>query len=809
MEYELYKNELYKKIAFSKTIKASFPEYAYYDFQSKKIVDFLNRKNIKLFSHQVLAIENILKGKDVVITTPTASGKSLIYILSFLEKLEKNPGKTAILVFPLVALARDQKNKIENLIREIGIKASVETYYGDTPKNKRMKIRKKPPNFLITTPDMLNVGILPYHHLWENFFRNLDMVVIDEVHVYRGVLGSHVANIIMRLNRISKLYTGEKPQYVCNSATVKNPIKFVSKFIEKEDLIEVSKSGTTSPEKDIYITEPISSKSLVSFIIQQLLNDISTILFIDSRKDLEILYLNVKKELKKKGLYNLVDKVKPYRSGYKQEEREAIEKGLANGDIKVVLSTSALEMGIDIGEIDCVVLKGFPGTLSAMWQRFGRAGRRNKKAYNYLITKLNALDQYYLKNPEEIFNRQVEEPIINPQNKYILKKHLFIAAIEKPIEFKEIDEIKKDVIKELLEENKLYFINGKFYPKKNVKPFFSIRSAGDTYDIIDIKKNEIIGNINQEYAFYEAFKDAIYIHLGNTYIVLDRDDIDKKIYAEERNINYYTTPVLETEVEILDILKLRKYKDIEIYYGEVNVKSTIVGYSSIEIETNQRIKDKIFDEFYQRNFSTKAFWFKIPDYYEKLIKKYCKEKRFEKILNIVRKKLDYTYYEVAESIIKSNKNFIEKFKILFNPANPNLKDKIDQKSLDFLQIHISKLEDDNIFIGSLHAVEHGMIGIYSIFAMNDRWDIGGMSTNFHYQTKSPTIFIYDGYEGGIGYSEVGFNNLESILMATYKNIKNCKCINGCPSCILSPKCGNANDHLDKLGSEVLLELLIQ
>ncbi len=805
-------DEFYKYIVFSKTIKATSPEYADYNFQSKKIIDFFNRKKLKLYSHQALAIENILKGKDVVITTPTASGKSLIYILSFLEKLEKYPEKTAILIFPLVALARDQKNKIEKLIKEIGVKASVETYYGDTSKNKRAQIRKKPPNLLITTPDMLNVGILPYHHLWEELFRNLDMVVIDEIHVYRGVLGSHVANVLMRLNRISKLYTGEKPQYICNSATVKNPFKFVSKFIEKEDLIEISKSGAPSPEKEIYLTQPISSKRLVSFIIHQLLNDISTILFIDSRKDLEILYLNVKKELQNRGLYIYIDKIKPYRSGYKQGQRETIENGLANGDIKVVLSTSALEMGIDIGEIDCVVLKGFPGTLSAMWQRFGRAGRRGKKAYNYLITKLDALDQYYLKNPEEIFNRQVEEPIINPQNKYILKKHLYMAAIEKPIDFKEVDENKKTVLKELLEElleeGMLYLREGKFYPNKNKKSFFSIRSAGETYDIIDIKENEIIGTINQEFAFYEAFKDAVYIHLGNTYKVLDRNDINKKVYVEETNINYYTTPILETEVEILNIIQSRTFKDIEIYYGDVNVKSSIIGCSSIEIESHSRIKDKIFDEVYQRNFNTKAFWFKIPSYYENLVKRYSKERRFEKILDIVRKKLDYTYYEVVENLIKSDKDVIKKLERLFNSTNPNLKDKLDQKSIDSLKIHISRLKDDNIFIGSLHAIEHGMIGIYSIFAMNDRWDIGGMSTNYHNQTESPTIFIYDGYEGGIGYSEVGFNNLEDILKATYKNIKNCTCIDGCPSCILSPKCGNANDTLDKVGSEVLLELLI-
>jgi Distinct helicase family with a unique C-terminal domain including a metal-binding cysteine cluster len=647
---------------------------------------------------------------------------------------------------------------------------------------------------------MLNQGILPNHWSWDKFFTNLEFVVIDEIHAYRGVLGSHVANIFRRLNRLANFYTGKEPLYICNSATIRNPSLFAEKLTGKKNFIEISKSGAPSPKKLIYITEPAPNHQLIELIIGFLKTGTSTIVFMDSRKDIEVIYLNIKKELEKRNLFHLMNKVKPYRSGYRQEERREIEKGLANGDITVVLSTSALEMGIDIGEIQCVVLKGFPGTLAAMWQRFGRAGRRGQTAYNYLITKQDALDQYYLKNPEDIFNRNVEEPIINPENKYILKKHLILSAKELPIHIRDIKTSEKEAVKELLEEKILYIDKDKIKSRKKIS--FSIRSAGDSYDIVDIKTNRSIGNLNQEYVFYEAFPNAVYIHSGETYKVINVDNDDKVVYVEKADLNYFTHPVLASETEIQSIEKSRKFKDIEIFYGSVNVRSMIIGYSKIEIESNKRINDVMFDDkkILERNFATKAVWFTIPDYYKGLIEKNTLENSQKTVLSLLGRKLENPVYEMVLNIVSNSKTLYRKLGEILKENDSNfIKNYLKNLSKTETEILTTEAErllnEKNIFIGALHGAEHGMIGIYSIFAMNDRWDIGGLSTNYHPQTEKASIFIYDGYEGGIGYAEVGFERLEDILKATYKNIKNCKCLNGCPSCILSPKCGNANEHL--------------
>jgi len=643
------------KKVYERLIPATKPEYKEFEFNSQKINNLIKENSIKLYSHQAEALEQILKGNDIIVTTPTASGKSLIYTLSILEKIDQNPDTTAILIFPLVALARDQKEKIENLIKMTKIKATVETYYGDTSNTERARIRSNPPNFLITTPDMLNQGILPNHWSWDKFFTNLEFVVVDEIHAYRGVLGSHVANIFRRLNRLANFYTGKEPLYICNSATIRNPSLFAEKLTGKKNFIEISKSGAPSPKKLIYIAEPASNYQLIEIIIEFLKTGTSTIVFIDSRKDIEVIYLNIRKELIKRKLFQLINKVKPYRSGYRQEERREIEKGLANGDITVVLSTSALEMGIDIGEIQCVVLKGFPGTLAAMWQRFGRAGRRGQTAYNYLITKQDALDQYYLKNPEDIFNRNVEEPIINPENKYILKKHLILSAKELPIHIRDIEPSEKEAVKELLEDKILYIDKDKIKSRKKIS--FSIRSAGDSYDIVDIKTNRSIGNLNQEYVFYEAFPNAVYIHSGETYKVVSVDNDDKVVYVEEADLNYFTQPVLSSETEIQSIEKSRKFKDIEIFYGSVNVRSMIIGYSKIEIESNKRINNVMFDDekILERNFATKAVWFTIPDYYESLIKKNTLENSQKTVLSLLERKLEKPVYEMVLNIVSNSK----------------------------------------------------------------------------------------------------------------------------------------------------------
>lgn len=795
------------EIVYKKVLEPKEAVYRDYKFDCKKLNEFLKNNSIKLYSHQVEGIKAVLEGKDVVITTPTASGKSMIYTLSILDQVCKNPSTKALLIFPLVALARDQESKIRSFIQRSGIKASVANYSGSTDKDERYRIKSSPPNFLITTPDMLSKGILPFHYTWEKFFEDLKFVVIDELHSYKGVLGSHVSNVIKRLNRIVKHYTGELPIYICNSATIKNPVDFAKKFVNKE-VIEINKSGAPSPKKIINISKPTSNEKLMHLLKEHLINDISTIVFIDSRKDVELFYKNMKIFLEKEGHEELVSKISPYRSGYNSKERQEIENKMATGKLKVLISTSALEMGIDIGNIDSVIVKGFPGTLASLWQRFGRSGRREKESINYYIAKNDVLDQYYVKNPKELFNRSVEEPVINPDNKYILKKHILVAAKEIPLKLKDLTDKEKEVVRDLLEERKLIFKNGKFYVNKSVNTDFNIRSTGESYDIVEVNQNKKIGDINQEYAFYEMYQDAVYLHGGSTYKVLQKDDTEKVIYVEEQYLNYYTTPILQTEIDILNIEKGRTFKDIKIYYGELNVKSSIVGYTKVDIEENKRIKDILFEEYIERNFITKGMWFTVEDYYENLVIERTKKEKESFILNRLKKILDEVSYKLIERVVKESKEPIKTLKEALSLEFLKSKRRVKKEDLHVIEDLENTLKGGrDIFIGSLHGIEHGMIGIYSIFAMNDRWDIGGMSTNFHNQTEKATIFIYDGFEGGIGYGEVGFERLEDILKATYKNIKNCKCISGCPSCILSPKCGNANEYLDKIGSIVLLELI--
>ncbi|PMP77238.1 MAG: DEAD/DEAH box helicase [Sulfurihydrogenibium sp.] len=794
------------EIIYRKVLEPVESVYGDYDFKCKKIKDFLKESGIRLYLHQAEGIKAVLEGKDIVVTTPTASGKSMIYTLSILETICQNPNTRAILIFPLVALARDQAEKIENFIQKAGLKATVKTYYGSTDKEERYKIRNNPPNFLITTPDMLSKGILPYHSFWQDLFYNLKFVVIDELHSYRGVLGSHVSNVIKRLNRIADHYTGELPQYICNSATIKNPKAFAEKFVGKE-FVEINKSGSPSPRKYIYITKPVSNEALIKLIKDHIERDIPTIVFIDSRKDVELLYKNIKLSFQKENKEELSKKVSPYRSGYNPEFREEIEKKMANGELKVLISTSALEMGIDIGNIDSVIVRGFPGTLASLWQRFGRAGRRNRDSINYFIPKNDVLDQFYVKNPEDLFNRSVEEPVINPNNKYILKNHVLVAAKELPLELKNLSSPEKEAVKELLEEGKLRFNNGKFYIKsKSINTDFNIRSTGDLYEIIDVKTQTTIGEMNQEYAFYEAFEKAVYIHGGVTYKVLGKNDEEKVIYVEESNLNYFTEPILQTEINIIKEEKQGSYKDIKLYYGEVNVRSLIVGYSTFDIEKHKKIKDVKFEKPLERNFITKGMWFTLENYYENLVMERTKKEKLSIFLREIQKLVDVGNYNLIKTILNKAKNQWQAVSSILNSFNVESLPKDKGRVLEDLKETFKNRDD--IFIGSIHGLEHGMIGIFSIFAMNDRWDIGGVSTNYHPQTEKATIFIYDGIEGGIGYAEVGYERLEDILKATYKNVKNCKCLNGCPSCILSPKCGNANEYLDKQGTQVLLELLL-
>ena len=482
-------------LVLEKVLPPQKPVFKEISFENPKINHFLKDRGFKLYSHQVEAIKKVKEDKNLVITTPTASGKSLIYILSIFERFYQNPYTAALVIFPLKALAQDQLNKIKEFALEIGLDISVEVYDGDTPQDKRRQIKTNPPNVLITTPDMLSAGILPYHYQWSSFFENLDFIVIDEVHSYRGILGSHVANIIRRLKRITEFYKSKKPVFITNSATIHNPSGFVSKLIG-EEVVEIGKSGAPSPKKVVQIFKKLPKTLVVEYITNNVIEDISTIVFTDSRKEAELLTLRVRERLKDKGRTDLIDTVSPYRSGYTPEERREIEFKTTTRNIRALISTSALEMGIDIGDLESCVILGYPGTLAQLWQRFGRAGRRDKTAFNVFIPGYNALDQYFVKNPDEIFNRAVEEPVINPKNKFILEKHIPAMAAELPLAVDDLSEDEKEVARKLYKEGILKFSRGKLYAKKQ-KPF-SIRSSGESFLIKEKASKRVVGDISEE-----------------------------------------------------------------------------------------------------------------------------------------------------------------------------------------------------------------------------------------------------------------------------------------------------------------------
>ncbi|NPA54457.1 MAG: DEAD/DEAH box helicase [Aquificae bacterium] len=803
------------RIVFSKTLPPKSPTFKIFNPENENLRKFLKRKNIQLYAHQVDGIQEVKKGNNIVITTPTASGKSLIYILSILDHLVKNPDTKAIVIFPLKALARDQYEKIQSLVLETKIPATVEVYDGDTPKEKRQEIKKNPPTFLITTPDMLNAGILPYHSSWSSFFENLDFIVLDEIHAYRGILGSHIANIIKRLKRIANYYKSKKPVFIMNSATIHNPADFASK-LTGEKVIEISKSGAPSPEREVQIFKGLRATETAELIANTVIEDISTIVFVDSRKEAEILSLRVKEVLRKKGREDLVDKVSPYRSGYTPQERREIEFKLLTKNILAVISTSALEMGIDIGDLESCILVGYPGTLAQVWQRFGRAGRRDKKAYNILLPKRNALDQYFVKNPEELFNRQMEEPIINPLNRYILKKHLPVMASELPIKISELSKEEKEVARELYKEKKLRFSNNKLYASR--QPPFSIRSAGESFSIVESVSGKIIGDISEDILIYEAHPGAVYLHNGEKYLVEHLDTESKVVYVVKSNVSYLTEPLRESFIEIIQIEDSKRQGSVELFKGKVKVKTTVVGYSMRDIEYDEKLKDEIFqpENFLTREFETVAFWWSMPSEWEEEIIRLNTKHNIRLLYEFLLKKVslytgDFVYRDVVfEKFLKFRKNFdIDDFSFALK-AVEGIVSRMGQKEKDEFKEYTKRIKErKNAFLGALHGVEHGLIGIYPLYAMNDRWDIGGLSTPFFPDTGRPTIFIYDGYEGGVGYSEVGFSRLKEMIESTYKTIAKCSCISGCPSCIFSPKCGNSNEYLDKTASIILSHKILK
>jgi DEAD/DEAH box helicase domain-containing protein len=713
--------------------KATLPQF---------IKNYLHKNNIKLYKHQCEAIDLLRGGKNVVITTPTASGKTLAFNIPIFEKLSQKKDATALYIYPAKALANDQLKSMKELEKYCGMNLNPEVYDGDTTPTKKRKIRKDS-RIIITNPYELH-NVLPWHHQWENFLSNLKFVVIDEAHQYRGVFGSNVAFLLRRFQRICNYY-GSNPQFILSTATLANPIEFSEKLTGLKFKL-ISEDGSPKGKKHFVFYNPyydgvgkttthVESQSLFQLFI---LNNLQTLCFTTSRKMAELIARRSKKEIGEID-DSLVNKISAYRAGYLAEDRRKIENNLKNGRLKGVTATNALELGINIGSLDSVIISGYPGTLMSIWQQAGRAGRGTADSLVTFVAFQNPLDQYFMKHPDVLFDKPHEHAIIDLSNFQIIKGHLMCAAKEMPVkpnmmkidfETDVCEHLKSLSDSRLIEKTKKGWVySGSEYPP------FKVNLGNISSEIFKVyHKGEVLETMDKRQAYTEAHQGAVLINQGETYIVREFNLAKNVIKVVKKDVNSHTSVQKDIDIKIFKEINKRTIGDLNVSFGELKVSESYSKYKVIEKSKVVSVRNLKMPPI---QFKTKGMWFTLP-----------------------------------ESIVEG------------------LKCAIDRKE---------------IFEGGIHGLEHAMIAIIPFHVMCDRFDIGGVSTPNHPDTKMATIFIYDGFEGGIGLTEKAFQLIEKITRMTYELVRDCTCEEGCPACIYSPKCGNDNKPLDKEGTLFILE----
>jgi len=704
-----------------------------------------------LYTHQAEAVNGIRAGKNVMVATASASGKTLCYNIAVAEALLADPGSRAIYLFPTKALAQDQLRALHKLFTPDLLQVEeLDTFDGDTPKGERAEIRKRA-RVILSNPDMLHVGILPNHQYWSRLLRHLKYVVVDEAHTYRGVFGSHVAGVLRRLRRLCRLY-GSNPQFICCSATIANPGEHAEQLVGLPFEV-VDHDGSPHGGKDfVFWNPPIideaksvrrSANSEATHLFTELVNqDIRTLTFARTRRLTELIYIYSKERLSEISI-GRPPKIMPYRAGYLPEERRQIERELFSGQLAGAVATNALELGINIGDLDATVLSGYPGTIASTWQQAGRSGRSQEQSMSFLVGLNNPLDQYFMRHPDSFFGKNFESALVNPGNPYILRAHLLCAAWECPLDssdeqiFGSAFTQERDMLAAqgiLRERNQRWYLSPAIaYPAQAV----NIRStSGKSFDVVDTSTDSLLETVEASVAFFQIHPGAIYLHQGESYLVKELDLNNRTAYAEPTDVNYYTLTKEIEDLHIVKVLDKKKVGKVNLYLGEVEVTNHVVGFKKKAQYTDEVIGEEPLD-LPPQTFATIGLWFDLSD---------------------------------------------------------GVESRLEETQLDFA--------------GGLHAVEHAAIGILPLFAMCDRNDIGGVSTPLHPDTGRPQVFIYDAYPGGIGITEKGFDIITELWQATLRTIEECPCQDGCPSCIQSPKCGNNNQPLDKTAARVLLEELL-
>jgi len=690
----------------------------------------------RLYAHQTQAIGLALRGENVVVVASTAGGKTLCYTIPVAEAIYQRPTSRAFLIFPTKALAQDQLRKLGSF--GAGKAFTADCYDGDTPQPQRRRLRREA-QVILTNPDMLHVGIMPYHQNWADFFRNLRYVILDEVHIYRGVFGSHTANVMRRLRRICGHY-GARPQFICCSATIGNPRELAEKLTGTPVQV-VDNDGSPRGRKLFLLWNPpllsrrdggrrspnVEAASLLAKLVRR---GVRNITFTVARKVAELILQYARQQLKDSD-GDLAQRVMSYRGGYLPAERREIERRLFEGDLLGVTSTTALELGVDVGALDGIILTGYPGSIASTWQQAGRAGRGQQESLAILVALDNAVDQYIVRTPDYLFEEKSEQALIDPHNRYILAAHLLCAAYELPLEaeddalFGDQMEPILDILAEaryVVKRGKWYWI-GEGYPAAQV----SIRSAsGEGYDILDESKdNALLGTVDSQSAFMMIHEGAIYLHRGESYLVRRLDLEQKVAYVRPSPAKYYTDPLTASEVRVLQEHEQKALPTTTASYGEVQVSERVTGYAKRRQFGEGTIGTEPLD-LPPQEFDTTGFWLRV---------------------------------------------------------GPETATRVKEAGGDLA--------------GGIHGLEHCMIGLLPLFALCDPQDVGGVSHPQHPDLRQPGLFIYDSYPGGVGICEAAFAKLPQLLEAARNQIQDCECADGCPSCIQSPKCGDMNRPLDK------------
>ncbi|WP_329174612.1 DEAD/DEAH box helicase [Streptomyces decoyicus] len=726
-----------------------------------EVIDAIRSAGIERpWAHQARTSEHALRGESVVVATGTASGKSLAYLAPVLSTLldgseaPNGRGATALYLAPTKALAADQRRAVRELAAPLGTAVRPAVYDGDTPVEEREWVRQYG-NYVLTNPDMLHRGILPAHARWSSFLRALRYVVIDECHSYRGVFGSHVAQVIRRLRRICARY-GSEPVFLLASATAAKPAQAATRLTGLP-VVEITEDTSPRGELVFALWEPpltelhgeqgapvrrTATAETADLLTDLAVQGVRTVAFVRSRRGAELIALIAQERLAEVDR-SLPGRVAAYRGGYLPEERRALERALHNGDLLGLAATTALELGVDVSGLDAVVIAGYPGTRASLWQQAGRAGRSGQGALAVLVARDDPLDTYLVHHPEALFDQPVESTVLDPDNPYVLAPHLCAAAAELPLT--ESDFVlfgpAADGLMPQLEAANLLRRRARAWHwtrRERAADLTDIRGqGGPPVQIVEAGTGRLLGTVDAAAAHTTVHDGAVHLHQGRTHVVQHLDLADNVALVEEASPPYSTTARDTTAIAVLETDTEIPWGDGRLCFGSVEVTNQVVSFLRRKLITGEILGETKLD-LPPRTLRTRAVWWTVTE---------------------------------------------------------------DQ--LDAARVNPEQLG------GALHAAEHASIGMLPLFATCDRWDIGGVSIPLHPDTLLPTVFVYDGHPGGAGFAERAFHTAAAWLTATRDAIASCECEAGCPSCIQSPKCGNGNDPLHKRGAIRLLGELLR